>query len=150
MIKPGSYEIPSWAIAILFWRKVQDVESQVRVRRPKSRSRRRGMSVNKLRRWKGLAVMAIVVLGIVLAASSPSQARKEGGGGHPGGWFAHHDVHDHFGHERAGFGFGGALPYYPYYGYYPYYPPYDPIPYGYQAPVYCGITARVTGRTTRA
>ena len=94
------------------------------------------MSVNKLRRWKGLAVMAIVVLGIVLAASSPSQARKEGGGGHPGGWFAHHDVHDHFGHERAGFGFGGALPYYPYYGYYPYYPPYDPIAYGYQAPVY--------------
>jgi hypothetical protein len=28
MIKPGSYEIPSWAIAILFWRKVQDVEAR--------------------------------------------------------------------------------------------------------------------------
>jgi hypothetical protein len=27
MTRPGAYEIPSWAIAILFWRKVDQVES---------------------------------------------------------------------------------------------------------------------------
>ena len=28
MTRPGAYEIPSWAIAILFWRKVDQVESR--------------------------------------------------------------------------------------------------------------------------
>jgi hypothetical protein len=28
MTRPGAYEIPSWAIAVLFWRKVDQVESR--------------------------------------------------------------------------------------------------------------------------
>jgi hypothetical protein len=28
MIRQGAYEVPSWAIAILFWRKVDQVESR--------------------------------------------------------------------------------------------------------------------------
>lgn len=28
MIRPGAYEVPSWAIAILFWRKIVQVESR--------------------------------------------------------------------------------------------------------------------------
>jgi hypothetical protein len=28
MTRPGAYEIPSWAIAILFWRRVDQVESR--------------------------------------------------------------------------------------------------------------------------
>jgi hypothetical protein len=28
MTRPGAYEIPSWAIAILFWRKVDQIESR--------------------------------------------------------------------------------------------------------------------------
>jgi hypothetical protein len=101
--------------------------------------------VDKLRRARKVAFVAIAALAMVLAVNAPSQARGGGGhgfgGGHPGGAFGRHGFDGHrgfdghhgfnrFGHSRFLFGFGG--PVYPYYGYYGYYPP----AYGYEAPAY--------------
>jgi hypothetical protein len=89
--------------------------------------------MDKLKRPRKLAFMALAALAIVLAVPGPSQARAMGGhgfgGGHSGGsgmqhgFDGHHDF-DRGGHRRFGFG-----PVFPYYGYYP-------PGYGYQAPAY--------------
>jgi hypothetical protein len=46
-----------------------------------SKEWRRGSAMNKLRRVRAFASMALVAVAIVLAASAPSQAQR-GGGGH--------------------------------------------------------------------
>ena len=90
--------------------------------------------MDKLKRPKKVAFMALAALAIALAVNGPSQA-LDGHGGHPGGsgmhgeFDGHHgfDGHPGFdGHRR--FGFGPVFPY-PYYGYYP-------PPYGGQASAY--------------
>jgi hypothetical protein len=111
--------------------------------------------VNRLRRTKQVAFVAIAALAMVLAVNAPSQARGGGGHsfgvGHSGGAFGHHgfdgphgfdghrgfdrfrhDRFDRFGHDRFLFGFGFGGPVYPYYGYYGYGTP----AYWYYCPAY--------------
>ena len=98
--------------------------------------------MNKLRRARKFASIALAALAIVLAVNAPSQARGGGGGhgfggGHPSGGGMRHDFdgrhdfdrrHDFDGRNHGFlFGFGGVYPYDPYY-----YPP----AYGNEAPAY--------------
>jgi hypothetical protein len=89
--------------------------------------------MDKLKRPRKLASMALAALAIVLAVVGPSQAQAMGGhsfgGSHSGGSGMQHGFDGHHDFDRGGhrsFGFG---PVFPYYGYYP------PV-YGYQAPAY--------------
>jgi len=92
--------------------------------------------MDKLKRSKKLAFMALAALAIVLAVSGPSQAMgghgfggdHSGGSGMHNGFDGHHGFNGHHDFDRGGhrrFGFGV----FPYYGYY------SPD-YGDQAPAY--------------
>jgi hypothetical protein len=102
--------------------------------------RREEIPVNKLTHSRRFAFVPLAAVAILLAVSTPGQARGAAGpgfqGGHSGGGEMHHEFDGHHdfdghrdfdrGHGRFQFGFG---PVYPYYGYYP-------PAYGYEAPTY--------------
>ena len=119
--------------AVAFLRKKRAESPGTRCHPKEWEERKRGITMDKVKRPRKLAFMALAALAIVLAVTAPSQARAMGGhsfgDGHSGGsgmqhgFDGHHDF-DRGGHRRFGFG-----PIFPYYGYYP------PV-YGYQAPAY--------------
>ena len=93
--------------------------------------------MDKLKRSKKLAYMALAALAIVLAVSGPSQAAGGGGfgGGHSGGSGmhggsdGHHGLDGHHDFDRGGHRGFGFVPVVPFYGYYP--PTYDDQGSGY-------------------
>src|SRR6266404_2548894 len=90
------------------------------VTRPRPREweeRKRGITMDKLKRSKKLAFMALAALAIVLAVSGPSQAMgghgfggdHSGGSGMHNGFDGHHGFNGHHDFDRGGhrrFGFG--------------------------------------------
>jgi len=81
--------------------------------------------VDKIRRFRQLALMGFAALAIVLAVNAPSQARgitgHGSGNGHSGGADMHHAFNEHHDFDR-----------HHHFGFVPIYPPI----YGYQVPAY--------------